>query len=152
MILTAGPETERKVGILEFCRIRIPSWGRGASSAKALGKVAKPREGLAPPWCCSPGRDGTVPTSGGLQGVRITQRTLWAGLVVNQGFKILAQQPFPCFTVVFKWLLIKHSPVYVLMQRDLSPGTSPPIYYLYKHLTALTYFSSNTRHLFANQN
>lgn len=49
MILTAGLETEWKVGTLEFCRTRMLSWDRGASSAKALGKVAQPREEVALP-------------------------------------------------------------------------------------------------------
>lgn len=37
---------------------------------------------------------------------------LWTVLGYElQGFKILAEEPFSYFIVVFKWLLIKHSPV-----------------------------------------
>lgn len=126
--------------LAQLCRIRAPSWDRSAGPGQRLAQGARPAEGLAPSWCCSPGRDCPFPPQGGVQGVRSMQRTLGAGLDANQGCKILAQQPFPYFTVLSQLLLIKHSTVCVWMQRDLSPGTSPPIYYLYEHLTALAYF------------
>lgn len=46
-------------------------------------------------------------------------------LVVSKGFKILAEVPFSYLIVVLKLLLIKHSAVYVLMQRYLSFSTCP---------------------------
>lgn len=72
-------------------------------------------------------------------------------LVGNQGFRNLAEEPFSYFIVAFKLLLIKHSAM-SQCRETLVLVHALPIYYLCRHLTALTYFNRSARQLFANLN